>query len=55
VSIAQKALFMKYPITEAEISRLIQELDNDTSRRYKNRPLQTEARRAIEFALSKNL
>jgi len=52
VSIASKAIKKKYPISVAEIVRLIQEIDSDTGGWYKNRKLDTEARRALEFVLS---
>lgn len=49
-SIAVIALRKGYPITEYELATLIQELDAETSNRYKKRPLTLEASRAIQFA-----
>jgi hypothetical protein len=53
VSIASLAIKNKYPITANEIVTLIKQLDQDTSNRYKSRPLDVEANRAIEFAYKK--
>ena len=41
----------QYPITPEEISKLCKEIDNDTGGWYKNRPLNLEAARAIDFSL----
>ena len=49
-SIACNAVRQGYPITEYEISQLILQLDRETTNRYQNRPLTTEAARAIEYA-----
>ena len=49
-SIATNAVRRQYPITSSQIVNLIKQLDNETSRRYNNRPLDVEANRAIEFA-----
>jgi len=50
LSIASNAIKQQYPITENEIVELILELDRETANRYQNRPLTTEASRAIEYA-----
>lgn len=50
VSIASLAIKNEYPITTNEIVTLIRQIDMDTSNRYKNRALNVEADRAIEFA-----
>lgn len=52
VSIAANAKRKKYPITPTEISNLCRELDRDTGSWYQERPLEEEARRAIEFVYS---
>jgi len=49
VSIAANAVKQKYPITENEVAQLCKELDRETGNWYQNRPLDVEARRAIEF------
>jgi hypothetical protein len=49
-SIAAEAVSNKYPITSSELVYLIKQLDNDTSRRYENRPLDIEADNAIQYA-----
>lgn len=54
LSIASNAMRRGYPITPQEISRLCKEIDFETGGWYKNRPMETEAARAIEFA-SKSL
>jgi hypothetical protein len=51
VSISSRALRSQYPITPEEISKLCKEIDNDTGGWYKNRPLNLEASRAIDFSL----
>lgn len=48
--IASNAIRMKYPISAGEISLLCAEFDQDNGYWYKNRPLEMEANRAIEFA-----
>lgn len=53
VSIASNAIRDGYPITTTEIVSLIQELDMETSQRYKKRRLDIEADRALEFAYRK--
>lgn len=50
VSIATNAIKKDYPIQTYEIVDLIRQLDIDTANRYENRPLDTEADRAIEYA-----
>lgn len=50
VSIAGNALRKKYPISASEITTLMREIDNDTGNWYKNRPINKEADRAIEYA-----
>lgn len=50
VSIAVNAVKKDYPIQTYEIVELIRQLDTDTSNRYENRALDTEADRAIEYA-----
>jgi len=52
VSIAGNALRKRYPITAAEITTLMREIDNDTGNWYTNRPINKEADRAIEYAYS---
>lgn len=52
VSIAGNAVKREYPITVDEISSLCKELDLETGNWYKNRPLNKEAERAIEFVYS---
>ena len=49
-SIACNAVRQGYPITESEIAEMVLQLDRETSNIYKNRPLATEASRAIEYA-----
>lgn len=49
VYIAGQAIKKKYPITAAEISQLCRQFDADTGNWYKNRPLDKEADRALEF------
>ena len=49
VSIAGNAVKQKYPITPTEIAVLCKEIDMETGGWYENRPLETEAERAIEF------
>lgn len=51
VSISSKAMRAQYPITPEEVSKLCKEIDNDTGGWYKNRPLNLEASRAIDFSL----
>jgi len=49
VAVAGKAIDKKYPITPLEIAQLCRELDSETGGWYKDRPLEEEAERAIEF------
>lgn len=51
VSISSKAIKKGYPITPQEVATLARQIDNSTGGWYKNRPLEVEAARAIEFAL----
>ena len=51
VSVAAKALKRNYPITPKEVSALCKEIDSETGGWYKNRPLELEASRAIEYAM----
>jgi hypothetical protein len=51
VSISSRAMRAQYPITPEEVSKLCKEIDNDTGGWYKNRPLNLEAARAIDFSL----
>jgi len=49
VSIAGRAVEAKYPITSNEVAQLCREIDMETGNWYANRPLETEAERAIEY------
>lgn len=49
-SIACNAVKRKYPISPEEISSMVRQLDEETSRIYQRRPLHVEAERAIEYA-----
>ena len=49
VAIAGNAVGRKYPITAEEITKLCREFDTETGNWYKNRPLDKEADRAIEY------
>lgn len=49
VAIASKAIRNQYPITAQEISLMCRELDMETGNWYENRPLDTEADRALEY------
>jgi hypothetical protein len=51
VSIAGAALRQNYPITAKEIAILCRQLDLETGNWYKNRPLEKEADRALEFVM----
>ena len=51
-SIAASAIRMEYPISAAEIASLAREIDTDTGGWYANRPLEMEAQRALDYALS---
>lgn len=54
VSIAGSAIKSGYAITPHEIVQLINELDMETGGRYKKRPLEMEADRALEYAYRNN-
>ena len=54
VAVAGNAIRKKYPITANEISQLCRQFDEDTGNWYKNRPLDKEADRALEYVY-KNL
>lgn len=54
VAVAGNAVRQKYPITAAEISQLCRQFDEDTGNWYKNRPMDKEADRALEYVY-KNL
>jgi len=54
VAVAGKAVERKYPIEAAEISQLCRQFDEATGNWYKNRPLDKEADRALEYVY-KNL
>ena len=49
VACAGNAVRKKYPITAGEISQLCRQFDEDTGNWYKNRPLDKEADRALEY------
>ena len=49
VAIAGHAVAKGYPITATEIATLCKEFDSETGNWYENRPLQTEADRALEY------
>ena len=49
VAVAGNAVRNKYPITANEISQLCRQFDEDTGNWYKNRPLDKEADRALEY------
>jgi hypothetical protein len=51
VSIASSAVRQNYPITAKEIAVICRQLDLDTGNWYKNRPLEKEADRALEFVM----
>lgn len=51
VSIAGSAIRQNYPITSKEIAILCRQLDLETGNWYKNRPLEQEADRALEFVM----
>jgi len=51
VSIAASAVRQNYPITSKEIAVLCRQLDIETGNWYKNRPLEKEADRALEFVM----
>ena len=47
--ILREELKNKYPITPDEITLLCRELDTETGNWYKNRPMEKEANRALEY------
>ena len=49
VATAGNAVKNKYPITPEEITTLCRELDVETGNWYKNRPMEKEANRALEY------
>lgn len=49
VAVAGRAIDDKYPITPTEIAALCKEFDSETGGWYKDRPLEKEADRALEF------
>ena len=51
VTTAGSAVRRRYPITVYEISALMREIDNDNGARYKRRPIETEAGRALTYIL----
>jgi len=51
ISIAGNAMRRGYPISASEISSLCSEIDAETGSWYKNRAMDVEAARAIEFAV----
>ena len=53
IAVAGNATKKKYPITAAEISQLCRQFDTDTGNWYKNRPLDKEADRALEYEYKK--
>lgn len=50
VATAANAIKREYPITAQQIAELCRELDVETGNWYENRPLETEADRALEYA-----
>jgi hypothetical protein len=50
VSISVNALRKRYPITAVEVAELCRQIDSDNGSWYNNRPLEREARGAINFA-----
>jgi hypothetical protein len=55
VSIASAAIRKNYPITAKEIEILCRQLDIETGGWYKNRPLNQEASRALDFVMKNAL
>ena len=55
VSVASSAVRQNYPITSKEIAVLCRQLDLATGNWYKNRPLEKEADRALEFVMRNTL
>jgi UPF0288 family protein (methanogenesis marker protein 3) len=55
VALAGNAIKSKYPITSKEIARMCRELDMDTGNWYDKRPLDKEAKRALEYVMRNQL
>lgn len=55
VSIASSAIRRNYPITAKEIEILCRQIDMETGGWYKNRPLNQEASRALDFVMKNAL
>lgn len=55
VSIASSAIKRGYPITESEISVLCRQIDADSGGWYKTRPIEKEAKRALDWVLKNDL
>ena len=53
-SIACNAVKSNYPITAREVASIFREIDNSSGAWYKERPLEVEAERAVDYAM-KNL
>ena len=51
VNIAGNAIRKKYPITPHEIATIMREIDSELGSRYRRRPLETEADRALTFVI----
>ena len=49
IATAGNAVRRKYPISPAEIAQLCRQFDQDNGNWYKNRPLDKEADRALEY------
>jgi len=52
ISIAGNAIRYKYPITATEITILCRQIDLETGGWYKNRPIEKESQRALDFVLA---
>ena len=50
IAIAGKAIEKGYPITATEIVTLCRQFDSETGNWYENRPMETEANNALEYA-----
>lgn len=50
IAIAGAAVKSRYPITPTQIAELCKQFDVDTGNWYENRPLETEANNALEYA-----
>lgn len=55
VSIASSAIKRGYPITEQQISVLCRQIDADNGGWYKSRPIEREAKRALDFVMRNSL